>query len=165
MVKLANRSEHHGMTVNAQRRSAPRPVPGTSILSYGDTHFAAVKTLWERSYPNDPPWNRAETVIPNKMATQPDLFVVALDGDEVVGAALAGYDGHRGWLYSVTVAGAHHRLGVGSALVRELEDRLAALGCHKINLQVRSLNMSLVSFYHSLGYASEDRVSMGRRLI
>jgi ribosomal protein S18 acetylase RimI-like enzyme len=152
------------MTASALRQSVPRP-DASSIQSYCDAHFAEVKTLWERGYPNDPPWNRAEVVIPNKMATQPELFVVALDAREVVGAALAGYDGHRGWLYSVTVAPSHHRLGIGSSLVRELEDRLAGLGCQKINLQVRSLDMTLVSFYHSLGYASEDRVSMGRRLI
>lgn len=152
------------MTASALRQSVPRSTAASSIQSYRGAHFAGVKALWEHGYPNDPPWNRAEVVIPNKMAMQPDLFVVALDGRDVVGAAMAGYDGHRGWLYSVTVARSHHRLGIGSSLVKELEDRLARLGCQKINLQVRSLNMTLVSFYHTLGYASEDRVSMGRRL-
>jgi ribosomal protein S18 acetylase RimI-like enzyme len=49
-------------------------------------------------------------------------------------------------------------------LVREAETRLCAMGCTKINLQVRSSNMAVVDFYQSLGYAIEERVSMGKRM-
>jgi ribosomal protein S18 acetylase RimI-like enzyme len=38
------------------------------------------------------------------------------------------------------------------------------MGCTKINLQVRSSNMAVVDFYQSLGYAIEERVSMGKRM-
>jgi ribosomal protein S18 acetylase RimI-like enzyme len=61
------------------------------------------------------------------------------------------------------VKGSHRRSGIGTVLVRELERRLHALGCDKINLQVLSLNMALVRFYHSLGFLTEDRISMGKR--
>lgn len=98
------------------------------------------------------------------MATQPELLLVAIEAGHVVGSALAGYDGHRGWLYSVAVGASHQHTDVGSILVRAMEDRLRALGCLKINLQVLSLNTELVRFYHSLGYKTEDRISMGRRL-
>lgn len=134
------------------------------VEQYSEAFFASVKALWEEAFPNDPPWNRAEIVIPAKMASQPELFLVALDENSVIGAAIAGYDGHRGWLYSVAVSTAHQHAGVGSALVRNMEDRLRSLGCLKINLQVLSLNLGLVRFYHRLGYATEDRISMGRRL-
>lgn len=134
------------------------------IKTYRDEHFAGVKELWENSFPDDPPWNRAEVVIPAKLADQPDLFLVAINGTAVVGAALAGYDGHRGWLYSVAVSQAHCRQGIGSMLVRAMEDRLKKRGCKKINLQILALNMSLLTFYHALGYNTEDRISMGKRL-
>jgi ribosomal protein S18 acetylase RimI-like enzyme len=58
----------------------------------------------------------------------------------------------------------HQRQGVGTALVREAEARLCAMGCTKINLQVRSSNVAVISFYESLGYEIEERVSMGRRI-
>lgn len=77
---------------------------------------------------------------------------------------MAGYDGHRGWLYALAVSDGHRRLGVGSALVREVEARLAALGCRKINLQIRATNIQVQAFYDRLGYGTEDRVSMGKRL-
>ena len=47
---------------------------------------------------------------------------------------------------------------------REYEQRLAQLGCSKINLQVRAENAAVAAFYRSLGYEVEERVSMGKRL-
>jgi GNAT superfamily N-acetyltransferase len=51
----------------------------------------------------------------------------------MVGTAMAGYDGHRGWLYSAAVRGDHRRSGLGSSLVHHAERALAATGCMKIN--------------------------------
>jgi len=44
------------------------------------------------------------------------------------------------------------------------EQRLASLGCPKLNLQVRASNHEVVSFYENLGYEVEERISMGKRL-
>jgi ribosomal protein S18 acetylase RimI-like enzyme len=95
---------------------------------------------------------------------QPDLLLVALSGGAVVGTAMAGYDGHRGWLYSVAVRRTHRRTGVGTLLIREAERRLARLGCGKVNLQVRAENAAVAAFYRGLGYDIEERVSLGKRL-
>ena len=56
------------------------------------------------------------------------------------------------------------RAGIGSALVRRLEEALAARGCLKVNVQVRASNAGVLAFYEKLGYGVEDRVSMGKRL-
>ena len=88
---------------------------------------------------------------------------MAEDSGEVVGTAIAGYDGHRGWLYSVAVKASRQRTGIGAMLVEEAEQRLKRLGCGKINLQVRSRNEPVIGFYRRLGYEVEDRVSMGKR--
>jgi ribosomal protein S18 acetylase RimI-like enzyme len=133
------------------------------IEPYEAGHFAGVSTLWREAFPDDPPWNAAEAAIPAKLAVQPELFLVALDGTRVIGSIMAGYDGHRGWLYAVAVCAAHRRRGVGAALVRAAEARLHALGCRKINLQVRATNRAVVAFYERLGYAVEERVSLGKR--
>ena len=135
-----------------------------SVETYRNEHFDGVSALWQEAFPNDPPHNRAETAIPAKLAVQPDLLLVALDGEEVVGTAMAGYDGHRGWLYSVAVRQSHRRAGVGRLLVSEAEQRLAGIGCAKVNLQVRAENAAVAAFYRTLGYEVEERVSMGKRL-
>ena len=47
----------------------------------------------------------------------------------------------------------------------EIERLLAAAGCPKINLQVRTTNAAVIAFYRRLGYAQDDVVSLGRRLV
>jgi ribosomal protein S18 acetylase RimI-like enzyme len=135
-----------------------------SIEPYRDEHFADLSALWREAFPDDPPWNAAEVAIPAKLAVQPELLLVALDGPHAVGSIMAGYDGHRGWLYAVAVRASHRRRGIGAALVRAAEGRLHALGCRKINLQVRATNGVVVAFYERLGFAVEERVSLGKRL-
>jgi len=132
------------------------------IAPYSETHFAGVKALWGEVFPDDPPRDYAEVSIPAKAKEHPELFLLALEGEHVVGSVMAGYDGHRGWLYRVAVAKAHRHLGVGAALIHEAEQRLWALGCVKINLQVRGTNQNVTAFYQNLGYVVEDRISMGK---
>jgi len=100
-------------------------------------------------------------------AIGPGLAKAALGAEidgELVGTAMGGWDGHRGWVYSVVVSPEHRREGVGTALMKRVERDLAFMGCHKLNLQVRGSNREAVEFYKSLGYSTEDRVSMGKRL-
>ena len=59
---------------------------------------------------------------------------------------MGGYDGHRGWVYSLTVDESERRLGIGAALMREVEQKLRALGCLKVNLQVVGSNSGVVGF-------------------
>jgi ribosomal protein S18 acetylase RimI-like enzyme len=106
-------------------------------------------------------------MIDSKLEVQPELLLVGeVDGPEttIVGAVMAGYDGVRGWLYHLAVAPELRRRGFGAQLVREAEAGLRALGCSKVNLQVRASNREVVAFYRSVGYEVEERVSMGRRL-
>jgi len=135
-----------------------------NIVKYAESHFDGVAALWREAFPNPQPWNAPEVTIPAKLAIQSDLFLLAIDREQVIGSVLAGYDGHRGWLYAVAVLKAHQRRGIGSALVREAERRLLELGCVKINLQIQSTNASVTEFYRRLGYEAEERVSMGKRL-
>ena len=77
---------------------------------------------------------------------------------------MAGYDGHRGWLYSLAVAPEARRRGLGSQLVVHAQSALAKLGCQKLNLQVRADNGEVAAFYQSLGFDIEERISMGKRI-
>lgn len=92
------------------------------------------------------------------------MFFVATDGLSVIGTVMAGYDGHRGWLYAVSVHPERRRSGLGDGLVKAAEDALNALGCMKVNLQLLASNEATADFYKSLGYKVEPRVSMGKVL-
>ncbi|MEM7407554.1 MAG: GNAT family acetyltransferase [Pseudomonadota bacterium] len=133
------------------------------IRDYDDRDRAAVVHVFETVLPDAQPHNQPEPVIDAKLAVDDMLYVADLDG-QVVGTCMAGYDGHRGWLYSVAVLETHQRRGIASRLVQHALANLKARGCLKVNLQVRAGNEAVIGFYESLGFATEARVSMGIRL-
>lgn len=139
------------------------------IVPYdNELHRAAVVALWRAAFGYATAHNAPGVSIDRKLAVADGLFFVALDegaGDaRVAGTVMAGYDGHRGWLYSVAVDPQRRGGGIGGALVAHAERALAALGCMKINLQITGGNEAAAAFYEALGYAVEPRVSMGKRI-
>lgn len=127
-------------------------------------HRERVIALWETVFGYEAPHNKPSLVIEKKIAVDDGLFFVAVIGDEVVGTVMAGYDGHRGWIYLIAVHAEHRQHGIGSALVAHAERALAERGCVKINLQILEGNEAVAAFYSSLGYAIENRISMGKRI-
>ena len=123
-----------------------------------------VTSLWMQVFPDDPPWNAPGEIIRHKQEVQPDLFLVGVSESRIVATVMAGYDGNRGWIYHLAVAPDLRRNAFGRAMMAEAESRLRSLGCPKVNLQVRTSNAGVVRFYQALGYAIEERVSMGKRL-
>ena len=116
--------------------------------------------LWKNVFPNNPPHNEPSKMIDEKLAVD-DLIFVAEDSGSIIGACMAGYDGHRGWLYAIGVLPEHRRKHVGTQMVDFAMQALKTRGCKKVNLQIRSTNTKVASFYRSLGFATEDRLSMG----
>jgi len=135
-----------------------------NIRPYQEEDEATVSQLWGECFPDSPPHNRPAADIQRKLAVQRELFLVALLHGKLVGTAMAGYDGHRGWVYYVAVSPRHQRRGIGAALMKQAEEKLIDLGCTKLNLQVRTSNTAVIAFYSSLGYLVEERVSMGKHL-
>ena len=78
---------------------------------------------------------------------------------------MAGYEGHRGWVNYLAVDPAYQGKGFGRQIMQEIEKRLLALGCPKINLQVRDGNTQALEFYSRIGYKNDNVVSLGKRLI
>jgi ribosomal protein S18 acetylase RimI-like enzyme len=134
------------------------------IRPFRPSDTEAVVALWHECDLTRP-WNDPHRDIERKSAVQPDLFLVGTVDDEPIASLMAGYDGHRGWLNYLAVAPGHRGLGFARALVREAEVRLEALGCPKVNLQVRAGNDAALGFYEALGYEPDGSISMGRRII
>lgn len=137
--------------------------PCVVIRQFLPADVDAVVALWETAGLTRP-WNDPRRDIARKLAVQPEGFLVAMDGVEIVGSVMAGYDGHRGWVNYLAVAPASRRAGLGRALMAEAERVLGELGCPKVNLQIRATNHAAVSFYEALGYSEDDVISLGRRL-
>jgi chromate reductase, NAD(P)H dehydrogenase (quinone) len=138
------------------------PAAGETIRPFAPNDRDGVVALWSEVFADDPPRNAPALVIDRKLTVQPELFLVALRDGRVVGAVLGGYDGVRGWVHHLAVEPGLRRTGVARRLMADVERRLAALGCPKINLQVRATNGGVVAFYERLGYRVEERISMGK---
>jgi ribosomal protein S18 acetylase RimI-like enzyme len=134
------------------------------IRAYQPSDEAAVIDLWQRCRLTRP-WNVPHRDIARKLAVQPEMFLVALMDESVVGTVMAGYEGHRGWINYLAVCPDHQRRGIGRMLMEQAEMLLKRAGCPKINLQVRSTNSEVIAFYQAIGYSVDDVISMGRRLI
>jgi ribosomal protein S18 acetylase RimI-like enzyme len=153
---------HVGKETSLAKKRTPKPP--FDIRPYRISDERSVVALWREVFPDDPPHHDPVACIHLKVSEQPELFFVATRGGKVVGTIMAGFDGHRGWIYRVAVSPKQQRQGIGTALMRRAETELIARGAPKINLQVRATNGQVASFYEQLGFVVEERISMGKRI-
>ena len=134
------------------------------VRVYQERDEPEVIKLWSLAFPDEPAWNESKSLIERKLQVQPELFFVAVEQGQVIGTTIAGFDGVRGWVHKVETHPDHLRKGVGKRLMRAAEQGLNALGCTKLNMQVREGNDGAVALYQSLGYDIEPRTSLGKHL-
>ncbi len=134
------------------------------IRPFQESDTDAVVSLWISTLGYSAPHNEPHRAIREKVRFQGELFFVAIEGGVVVGTVMGGYDGHRGWIYSLAVSAKLRRQGIGTSLMEHVERALEKLGCPKINLQVLTPNKGAVEFYKKLGYSVEERINMGKLL-
>lgn len=111
------------------------------------------------------PWNNPLLDIERKQQQDDSLFLVGELDNHLIASVMGGYDGHRGWMYYLAVSPKHQRCGYAREIISHLEQKLIALGCPKLNLQIRSDNIAVQEFYHEIGFTEDATVSMGKRLI
>ena len=134
-----------------------------TIRSYRPDDEASVIALWS-ACGLVVPQNDPKRDIERKLRVNPEWFLVGHIAGEIVATCMAGYEGHRGWINYLAVAPPHRRRGLATQLVREAEKRLGEAGCPKINLQIRTSNTGVIEFYKTLGFATDDVASLGKRL-
>jgi ribosomal protein S18 acetylase RimI-like enzyme len=118
-------------------------------------------------------WHRCSLVVPQndpqhdidmKLKVQSDLFFVGTVSNKIVATVMAGYDGHRGWIYYLAVDPDYQRKQIGRRMMEKAESALQKRGCPKINLQVRTSNQAVISFYERLGFSNDEVIGLGKRL-
>lgn len=134
------------------------------IRPYRPADEEAAVALWQACGLTRP-WNDPRKDIARKLTEHPEMFLVGTVDGRLVATAMVGYEGHRGWINYLAVAPSHRQQALGRQLMDEAERLLLALGCPKINVQVRSSNTEVLAFYRRLGYAQDEAVSLGKRLI
>jgi len=110
------------------------------------------------------PWNDPRNDLRLAREHVGSQVLVGHAGRQVVCSVLVSFDGHRGWLYYLSVRPAHQHQGLGRLLVHAAEDWLIGVGAPKVQLMVRGDNHQVAAFYRQLGYGSQDVLVLGRRL-
>jgi ribosomal protein S18 acetylase RimI-like enzyme len=85
----------------------------------------------------------------------PDALIVALDGADIVGTIIAGWDGWRCHLYRLAVAPDRRRAGIGRALIAAAEERFRALGGARADAMVLDDNDRAHGIWAAAGYARQ----------
>jgi ribosomal protein S18 acetylase RimI-like enzyme len=110
------------------------------------------------------PWNDPAADF-SRAVEGPSSAVLGMydEGDALIGTAMVGVDGHRGWVYYVASAPDRRGQGIGRALMKAAEDWVESRGMPKVHVMVRRSNTAVVGFYDSLGYVEQDTMVLGRR--
>ena len=109
------------------------------------------------------PWNDPDADL-RRALDGPASTVLAALGDDgaLLGTAMVGHDGHRGWVYYLAVHPDAQRQGIGGALMRACERWVEERGVPKIQLMVRATNAQVLRFYAAIGYTTSDVLVLGR---
>ena len=126
--------------------------------------YEEVVELWKESGTILRPGDDLEG-IKLKLQRDPELFIVAENDRQILGVVLGAWDGRRGWINHLAVRSGQRRSGIGKALVRELERRLAKKGALKVNAQIYKTNEQSLAFFKALDYeVHSDLIMIGRNL-
>jgi ribosomal protein S18 acetylase RimI-like enzyme len=133
-----------------------QPVSKVHVREFSMADHDAVLGLWQGAgagvpvRPSDGPDG-----IRLKLTRDPDLFLVACAGEEIVGTVMGGWDGRRAYLYHLTVRPDHRRQGVATRLLEAVEDRMRARGALKVKCQVFVDNAAALAFFRARNYEVE----------
>ena len=120
-----------------------------------DEDEVAVVALWSEVGLTRP-WNDAAADFRRALAGPTSTVFGATSENGSVGAVMVGHDGHRGWVYYLSVRTDEQHRGVGAALMAAAEEWLRARCCVKVQLMVRRDNDLARSFYDRMGYEVSD---------
>jgi ribosomal protein S18 acetylase RimI-like enzyme len=134
-----------------------------SFAPIEDEDVVKIIALWERCALTRP-WNDPAADIALARRSPDATVLVGRLADEIVGSVMVGHDGHRGWVYYVSVDPDHRGSGYGRATMTAAEDWLRARGIPKLQLLVRRANAKVQAFYETLDFAEQETIVYGKWL-
>jgi N-acetylglutamate synthase len=122
----------------------------TREFSIGD--YDAALELWQRVEGLEIAEGDDRESVAAFLARNPGLSRVATDADAVVGIALCGHDGRRGYIYHLAVDPAYQTRGLGKRLMNECLDGLRRAGLKRALILVANDNPRGRKFWRRYGW-------------
>jgi N-acetylglutamate synthase len=114
--------------------------------------YDAVLALWKAAEGVGLSAADERPAIARYLERNPGMSFVACDDGRIVGAALCGHDGRRGYLHHLAVALPCRRRGLGRQLAERCLAALAAVGIDKCHLFVFGGNAAGAAFWKRIGW-------------
>ena len=137
--------------------------PALSVTPIEENDISDVIALWHRCG-STRPWNDPAGDIALARRGEHSTVLVGRHGDSLVASVMVGHDGHRGWVYYVTVDPDRRYKSFGRAIMNAAEDWLRTRGILKLQLMVRKENAKVQAFYQSIGYYNQETVTFAKWL-
>ncbi len=90
----------------------------------------------------------------------PNLFIVGKEGNKIVSAVCGGFDGRRGYVHHLSVDPSFQKKGLGTKMMKELQNRFSEMNVHKVHLFVEKDNLGVIKFYKKIGWEKRDDLIM-----
>ena len=111
-------------------------------------HVAQVAALEALCFAD--PWS--ESSVASELNNPLSLWLVALDGDRVIGYVGSQTVCEETDMMNVAVHPDYRRKGIAAGLIEELINKLKSLQSHCLTLEVRASNSSAIALYEMLGF-------------
>jgi ribosomal protein S18 acetylase RimI-like enzyme len=128
-----------------------------SIAPLEESDIASVIALWERCELTRP-WNDPAADIAMARSGTNATVLAGREAGRIVASVMVGHDGHRGWVYYVSVDPDCRGKGYGRTIMAAAEHWLREQGIPKLQLLVRRDNAKVQAFYETLDYSEQDRI-------
>lgn len=115
------------------------------IVKMNESHVSAVAELEKQNFSE--PW--PEIAVRGELTNKLALWLVALDGETVVGYVGSQTVLQEADMMNIAVADSHRRRGIARMLVEEL---IRQLDAYQLTLEVRASNAGAIALYDSLGF-------------
>ncbi len=138
-------------------------MPDIILRRYAPADHAAAIALWHACGLHPGQSDTPEGLV-RKLERDPDLFILAIDNGAVIGSVMGSYDGRRGWINRLAVAPTHRGQGLADRLMDEVQRRMVAIGCVKVNLLIEPENAGVQAYYERLGFGADPLIFMEKWL-
>jgi len=143
--------------------NSKNPRHDLTVKPIEDGDITEVIALWQRCGLtrawNDP---AADIALARKEANA--TVLLGRSDATLAASVLVGHDGHRGWVYYLTVDPDHRFKGYGRQIMLAAEGWLRSRGIENLQLMVRGDNPEVHAFYQSTGYFEQEHVVFAKWL-
>jgi len=127
--------------------------------------YAAITAVWSASgMPASTRGRDRRDAFAHQLELFRDFYLVAVDGERVVGVVLGTHDRRKGWINHLAVLPAYQRRGIAAALVNRCDRALRAIGIGIVSVLVDSENDRSANLFTKLGYLEDVPVRYFRKL-